>query len=358
MKQQTLAMATDAQSGFELHRKPTRRDEFLKTMDALVPWPALCEEIAPHYPKAGNGRRPVGLERMLRIHFIQHWFNLADLACEEALYDSASLRRFVGIDLGCEPVPDATTMLRFRHLLNDNKLGEALFARVGKELQARGIKVHTGTIVDATTIDFAGSPCSAFIPKCHCFAFLVWCISGSRKPLSFLVELGAEISVASTTVPVLSIRPRSMNLALMVARICWPRPCSSSRCPKRKTVLFEQVSKAQDGALVRQTGDARIQVGKLALQRDIVQGFFHGRFGMPEELLKQMNAQHYLNGKRRPAGLSCRRMRPNQRQQLRPWNYQIISSNNSRFRVRMVTSPNPMVARLICSMDQLSQIRP
>lgn len=125
-----------------------------------------------------------------------------------------------------------------------------------------------------------------------------------------------------------------------------------------QTVLFEQVSKAQDGALVRQTGDARIQVGKLALQRDIVQGFFHGRFGMPEELLKQMNAQHYLNGKRRPAGLSCRRMRPNQRQQLRPWNYQIISSNNSRFRVRMVTSPNPMVARLICSMDQLSQIRP
>jgi len=136
MKQQTLAMAADAQSGFEQHRKPTRRDEFLKTMDALVPWAALCDEIAPHYPKAGNGRPPIGLERMLRIHFIQHWFNLADLACEEALYDSASLRRFVGIDLGCEPVPDATTMLRFRRLLNEQKLGEALFARVGKELQA------------------------------------------------------------------------------------------------------------------------------------------------------------------------------------------------------------------------------
>ena len=152
MKQQTLAMAADAQSGFEQHRRPTRRDEFLKTMEALVPWAALCEEIAPHYPKAGNGRPPIGLERMLRIHFIQHWFNLADLACEEALYDSASLRRFVGIDLGCEPVPDATTMLKFRHLLGNNKLGEALFARVGKELQARGIKVNTGTIVDATII--------------------------------------------------------------------------------------------------------------------------------------------------------------------------------------------------------------
>ncbi len=94
---------------------------------------------------------------MLRIHFIQHWFNLADLACEEALYDSASLRRFVGIDLGAEPVPDSTTITKFRKLLNDNKLGEGLFAKVGQELQARGFKVNTGTIVDATII---GAPSS------------------------------------------------------------------------------------------------------------------------------------------------------------------------------------------------------
>ncbi|MDP1889177.1 IS5 family transposase, partial [Polaromonas sp.] len=156
MKQQTLAMAVD-QSSYEQYRKPTRRDEFLATMEAIVPWAALCEVIEPHYPKAGNGRPPIGLERMLRIHFVQHWFNLADLACEEALYDSASLRRFVGIDLGREPVPDATTMLKFRRLLNDNKLGEALFAKVGQELQARGFKVNTGTIVDATII---GAPSS------------------------------------------------------------------------------------------------------------------------------------------------------------------------------------------------------
>lgn len=156
MKQQTLAMAAD-QSGYEQYRKPTRRDEFLATMEAIVPWAALCAVIEPHYPKAGNGRPPIGLERMLRIHFIQHWFNLADLACEEALYDSASLRRFVGIDLGREPVPDATTMLKFRRLLNDNKLGEALFAQVGQELQVRGFKVNTGTIVDATII---GAPSS------------------------------------------------------------------------------------------------------------------------------------------------------------------------------------------------------
>ena len=155
MKQQTLAVAAD--QTFESYRKPTRRDEFLKTMEAIVPWTALCDVIEPHSPKAGNGRPPIGLERMLRIHFLQHWFNLADLSCEEALYDSASLRRFVGIDLGREPVPDATTMLKFRRLLNDHKLGEALFAKVGQELQARGFKVNTGTIVDATII---GAPSS------------------------------------------------------------------------------------------------------------------------------------------------------------------------------------------------------
>jgi len=92
MKQQTLAMAAD--QSFENYRKPTRRDEFLKTKEAIVPWSALCEVFEPHYPKAGNGRPPIGLERMLRIHFIQHWFNLADLSCDEGLYDSASLRRF------------------------------------------------------------------------------------------------------------------------------------------------------------------------------------------------------------------------------------------------------------------------
>ena len=101
-------------------------------------------------PEAGNGRPLIGLERMLRIHFLQHWFNLADLSYEEALYDSASLRRFMGIDLGREPVPDSTTITKFRKLLNDNKLGEALFAKVAQELRTRGFKVNTGTIVDAS----------------------------------------------------------------------------------------------------------------------------------------------------------------------------------------------------------------
>jgi IS5 family transposase len=152
MTQQTLAMAADQGAGFEQHRKPTRRDVFLDTMERIVPWAQLCAIIEPHYPKRGNGRPPIGLERMLRIHFVQHWFNLADFACEEALYDSAGLRRFVGIDLGREAVPDATTLLKFRHLLEKHKLGEQLFAEVGRVLQSSGMTLKTGTIVDATII--------------------------------------------------------------------------------------------------------------------------------------------------------------------------------------------------------------
>jgi IS5 family transposase len=157
MKQQTLAMAADQEAGFEQYRRPTRRDGFLATMEEIVPWQELCGVIEPHYPKAGNGRPPIGLQRMLRMYFVQHWFNLADDACEEALLDSTALRRFVGIDLGRERVPDGTTLLKFRRLLESHKLGEQLFATVGQVLQARGLKVGTGTIVDATII---GAPSS------------------------------------------------------------------------------------------------------------------------------------------------------------------------------------------------------
>lgn len=157
MKQMTLAAASDEQAAFERYRRPTRRDEFLAAMDGIVPWAELCAVIEPHYPKAGNGRPPIGLERMLRMHFVQHWFNLADQACEEALLDSTALRRFVGIDLGRERVPDGTTLLKFRRLLEDKKLGQALFAKVGEVMQARGLKVGTGTIVDATIISAPSS---------------------------------------------------------------------------------------------------------------------------------------------------------------------------------------------------------
>ena len=145
-------MAADQEPGFEQYRRPTRRDVFLSTMEQLVPWAELCAVIEPHYPKAGNGRPPVGLERMLRMYFVQHWFNLADQACEEALLDSPSLRRFVGIDLGRERVPDGTTLLKFRRLLEQHELGAALFAEVSEQLQARGLTMGTGTILDATLI--------------------------------------------------------------------------------------------------------------------------------------------------------------------------------------------------------------
>lgn len=157
MKQQTLSVAADQGAGFEQYRKATKRDVFLQTMERIVPWTALCEVIEPHYPKGIGGRPPIGVERMLRMHFVQHWFNLADEACEEALLDSTALRRFVGIDLGRERVPDGTTLLKFRRLLEQHKLGEALFAKVGEVLQAQGLKVGTGTIVDATII---GAPSS------------------------------------------------------------------------------------------------------------------------------------------------------------------------------------------------------
>jgi transposase, IS5 family len=157
MKQKTLAAAADANSGFEKYRRPTRRDVFLAKMDELVPWSVLCAVIEPFYPKAGNGRPPIGLERMLRMYFLQHWFNLADEACEEALLDSTAMRRFVGIDLGRERVPDATTLLKFRRLLEAHDLGGQLFVQVAAVLQKQGLEIGTGTIVDATII---GAPSS------------------------------------------------------------------------------------------------------------------------------------------------------------------------------------------------------
>jgi IS5 family transposase len=147
-QQRTLALA----AGFEKHQKVTRRGEFLAAMNVVVPWLELCAEIEPFYPNAGNGRPPVGLERMLRIYFLQTWFNLSDPGVEEALYESLSMRSFVGIDLGREPAPDETTVCKFRHLLERHGLGERLFARVNRYLAARGFKIGTGTIVDATLI--------------------------------------------------------------------------------------------------------------------------------------------------------------------------------------------------------------
>jgi IS5 family transposase len=148
MKQTSLA----EQVGFERYSKKTKRALFLEEMEQVVPWSELCGLIEPYYPQAGNGRRPVGVERMLRIYFLQQWFSLSDPAVEEALYDSPLMRRLAQIDLGNEPVPDETTVCRFRHLLEGHALGGAIMTAVNQYLQRRGLTITAGTIVDATII--------------------------------------------------------------------------------------------------------------------------------------------------------------------------------------------------------------
>ncbi len=148
MRQQTLA----SQASFERYGKKTRREKFLEEMDRIVPWAELESLIEPHYPKEGNGRPPVGLGIMLRIYFLQHWFNLSDPAAEEALYDSPALRGFAGVDLGRAAAPDETTILNFRHLLERHDLCGAMLDAVNLYLEDRGIRIGTGTIVDATII--------------------------------------------------------------------------------------------------------------------------------------------------------------------------------------------------------------
>ena len=130
----------------------TRRERFLAEMDAVIPWARLLALIEPHYPKAGQGRQPLGVEKMLRIYFLQQWFNLSDPAAEDALYDSESMRRFARVELGDEVVPDESTILRFRHLLEQHRLTQAVFDAVADLLEERRLLLRSGTIVDATII--------------------------------------------------------------------------------------------------------------------------------------------------------------------------------------------------------------
>ncbi len=145
MKQLTFALCD-----FEHYRKPIRRDKFLAEMDSILPWEKPCEVIEAFYPT-------IDLESMLRIYFLQHWLILSDPGSEKALYESRSICRFSGIDLEREPVPDVTTILNFCHLLERHKQGDQLFQAVGEYLQAQGMKVTKGTIVDASIINAPSS---------------------------------------------------------------------------------------------------------------------------------------------------------------------------------------------------------
>jgi len=148
VRQQTLA----AQTGFETYGRKSKREQFLDEMEQVVPWAELQALIEPHYPKGKNGRPPVGLSIMLRVYFLQQWFNLSDPGAEEALYESPVLRQFAGVDLGRAPAPDESTILQFRHLLEHHDLGGAMLDTVNQYLESRGIRITTGTIVDATII--------------------------------------------------------------------------------------------------------------------------------------------------------------------------------------------------------------
>ena len=151
------AQRTFAGLAWSQKKKVTRRERFLAEMNAVIPWTDLGTLIAPHYPTAGRGRPPMPLETMLRIYFLQQWFDLSDPAAEDALYDSESMRRFVGVELSEEAVPDETTILRFRRLVEEQHLTEQLFALVRGLLEARGLLVKSGTIVDATILSAPSS---------------------------------------------------------------------------------------------------------------------------------------------------------------------------------------------------------
>lgn len=142
-----------------MKKKQSRRELFLTEMDAVVPWGRLLALIAPHYPKVGpkGGRPPMPLETMLRVYFLRNWYALSDPMAEEPLYDREAMRRFAGIELGYDRIPDETTILNFRHLLERHGLTEAIFADVNAHLADKGITLRSGTLVDATIIDAPSS---------------------------------------------------------------------------------------------------------------------------------------------------------------------------------------------------------
>lgn len=152
MKQTTFAALA-----FESKKKLTRREVFLKEMDQVMPWARLLKLIDPHYPKAGNGRAPMPLPTMLRIYFLQQWFNLSDPAAEDSLYDIESMRRFCGIELSDNAIPDETTILNFRRLLEQHRLTEAIFKSVHKLLSDKRLLLKSDTLVDATIINAPSS---------------------------------------------------------------------------------------------------------------------------------------------------------------------------------------------------------
>lgn len=148
-----MMQASFSELEYATKKRLTRRDRFLVEIEAITPWAALMKVVAPHYPSGGGpGRPPIGLERILRMYVAQQCFGLSDEGAEDALYDSQAIRRFVGIDLNREAAPDATTLLKFRHLLEAHQLTESIFDAINAHLAEKGLFLREGTIVDATLI--------------------------------------------------------------------------------------------------------------------------------------------------------------------------------------------------------------
>lgn len=152
MKQQSIKNIE-----YSVRKRITKREKFLNIMEEIIPWSEWSELIKPHYPMGKRGRPPIGIDKMLRMYLLQCWFNLSDEGVEDAIYDSYAMRTFMGIDFISENVPDATTLLKFRHLMEKSQLGEAFFKSINNLIETSGHIMHGGTIVDATII---GAPSS------------------------------------------------------------------------------------------------------------------------------------------------------------------------------------------------------
>ena len=148
-----IRQSTFSEMEYLAKKRVTRRDRFLGEIESVTPWAALVASIAPYYPKGdGRGRPPIGLERMLRMYIAQQCIGLSDEGIEDALYDSQAIRRFVGIDLSREAAPDATTLLKFRRLLETHQLTRTVFDTINRHLTEKGLMLKEGTVVDATII--------------------------------------------------------------------------------------------------------------------------------------------------------------------------------------------------------------
>jgi IS5 family transposase len=142
---------------YSMRKRTTKRDEFLRIMNDSIPWDEWVEFIVPYYPKGQRGRPPMGIEKMLRMYLLQCWFNLSDEGLEDAIYDSYAMRTFMGVNFYDEQVPDATTLLKFRHLLDEHNISKKLFDAIKHALEEHGHMMRGGTIIDATLISAPSS---------------------------------------------------------------------------------------------------------------------------------------------------------------------------------------------------------